>query len=156
MASAAPMHTGSSSTKIGRKICGLQKLHSRAFRPHHGRFDIVDYLEEVLRLNWTAKSKEDRGILRKKTRLESGVRARKGKGTIHTIIEATAGSTPYRIRNRWVQALLYANKRRSIVKNDGLTKFLKANGGIAGCAAKMAKLRKPQQPTLRRPLESGW
>jgi hypothetical protein len=53
------------------------------------------------------------------------------------------------MRNRWVQALQYADKNRSRVEDDGLSEFLKANGGIAGCASKMAKLRTSQKQKNR-------
>jgi hypothetical protein len=100
-----------------------------------------------------------RTALRKNIRSVSGVKVRKGTGTLHTIIEASAGSAPSRMRNRWVQALLYADKNRSLVESEGLAEFLKANSGIAGCAAKMAKVRtsnKQKRPSkLKRPLESA-
>jgi len=146
---------GTSSANIHIQIRELKKLHKHAFRPHHGRFDIVDYLERVLRLRWRAKGKDSRTALRKEIRSVSSVKARKGKGTLHTIIEASAGSAPPRMRNRWVQALLYAGKNRSVVENDGLADFFKANGGIAGCAAKMANFRNSQKRKKRVPLQSA-
>lgn len=158
MASGTSKRTGTSLTNIGRQIRKLKKSYKHAFRPHHGRFDIIDYLEAVLRLKWKAKNKNARRALRKDIRSVSRVKVRKGKGTLHTIMEASAGSAPARMRNRWVQALLYADKNRSLVGSKGLTEFLKANGGIAGCAAKMANVRisKQKRPSkLKRPLDSA-
>jgi hypothetical protein len=146
MARATSKRIDSLSTKIARQLRKLRKLHDDAFRPHHGKLDVIVYFEQVLRLKWTAKSTKKHRILRKKIRSESSVKARKGKGTIHTIIEATADSAPPRIRNRWVRALLFADKNSASVKQDGLLKFVKEHGGIAGCAAEMAKLRSPRQP----------
>ena len=98
MASGTSKRTGTSLTNIGRQIRKLKKSYKHAFRPHHGRFDIIDYLEAVLRLKWKAKNKNARRALRKDIRSVSRVKVRKGKGTLHTIMEASAGSAPARMR----------------------------------------------------------
>jgi hypothetical protein len=133
--------SGYTATNINKLI----KSHDNAFRPHHGQYDFYDYLEDVLRVYWEWKAKESLKEIKKKVRFLSGVRARRRRGALHTFIEASAKGADSKMKSRWVQALLFADKKRNVVERDGLKKFFRKHHGVAGAAREMAKLRKSKQ-----------
>jgi hypothetical protein len=51
---------------------------------------------------------------------------------IRVILEASCNQPDLRIRSRWIRALEFAAAKN--IASDDLPKFLRANGGIAGCA----------------------
>ncbi len=127
-----------------RQIKRLSKLEDEAYRPRHGRFDFYNYLEEILKLNWVWADKGAR-----KTRgqqvgalIPRPLPPRKGRTALHFLIEASSKQKP-QMKSRWVQALVFASKHRQIVETDGLAVFIENHGGIAGCATKAAKPKRP-------------
>ena len=129
-----------------KRINRLSKLENEAYRSHHGRLDFYNYLEEVLKLNWAWA---DQGARKTKGRqvgalIPRPLPPRKGRTALHFLIEASSKQKPT-IKNCWVQALVFASKHRVLVEKDGLTEFIRTNGGIAGCAEKMAKSTKTKK-----------
>jgi hypothetical protein len=62
----------------------------------------------------------------------ANIRLRKGTSPIRVLIDATLPSAPFKQKSRWVRALEYANSER--VPTAQFRKFVRANGGLAGCA----------------------
>ena len=72
------------------QIKRLARSEERAFGPRSGRFDFYDYLEDVLKVYWSWQDDKAR-----KTRCEEvselyRIRSRKGRKSLHVLIEATS------------------------------------------------------------------
>jgi hypothetical protein len=118
----------------------LSKLESYAFRPRHGRFDFYGYLEEILKVNWKWRDKEVRRTRRAQlgTLSQPVIKPRRRRGTLHYLVLATSQQKPV-VKNRWIQALRFADQHRDDVERDGLESFLQKHGGISGCARKAVR-----------------
>lgn len=119
---------------------GAARLNKRV-----GRFEIYSFLKSIYRVyvQW-----RDRGMARRSARLmaqELSITRRKGMSPIRVLIEATFPGADIRQKSRWVRALEY------LVSEDvpprEFKKFIRANGGLAGCARLAAEVnRKRRRP----------
>ena len=122
-----------------KQVDELRRIESHSFRQRHGRTDFYEYLEAVLQV-YSGWKKKGKGVgLRDYLMSVYNLASRKGKFALHYLVEASSKQGE-KVRNRWVQALRYASGKRAAVKKLEFVKFLQENGGIVGCAGKMAQI----------------
>jgi len=101
-----------------------------------------NYLEDVywlyIKIRRRNESKKSKRIISKLR----GLTVRKNVTLLRLLIDVTSGSQDTKQKSRTTQALRYAWKFRKKIEKGELSNFLKENGGIAGCATKMAALKK--------------
>ena len=130
--------TGDAATTIKMGIRELRELERQSFGPRHGKTDFYEYLKAVyIARDWTDFAGSRRSA--KHVAALCHVGARKNKSPIRTLIDATS-SQDRQTKSEWAQALEYAIANK--VRGKGFKTFVKENGGVAGCAKKMAALRK--------------
>jgi hypothetical protein len=79
---------------------------------------------------------------------KAGIARRKGMSPIRVLIEATLPTATVKQKSRWVRALQYLSSER--VRPGEFRRFIRANGGIAGCARLAARVdRKRRRPRRR-------
>ncbi|MBI3699190.1 MAG: hypothetical protein HY242_01915 [Afipia sp.] len=126
----------------------VQKLTSAAImlQNEKGRFASHHYLKAVYSVYWDWRAQS---VARKYCRLiaaELMISERANQHLIRTLIEASAPALELRIKSRWTRALEFAFAERTTPAK--LKRFLRAHGGIAGCAVKSAE-RAPKRNTFR-------
>jgi hypothetical protein len=110
-----------------------------------GRFEIYTFLKSIYRtyMRW-----KDRRVARRSARLMAqglSITRRKGTSPIRVLIEATFPGADLRQKSRWVRALEYLASED--VPTREFKRFIRANGGLAGCARLAAKVsRKRRRP----------
>ena len=102
-----------------------------------GRFDCYIYLHAVYATYRVWKRQSVATKLARKLALALQIPSRAGVNPIRILIEATYADADPKQKSRWVRALQHAHAQHTTV--DKLTAFIKANGGIAGCAARAAQ-----------------
>jgi hypothetical protein len=133
-----PMPRGLMAASIERKIEKLRKKEKWSFRERHGKTDFYAYLEAVYQVRDWHDSRESKRWSRKVAALYK-IDIRKNTHFIRIIIDASCDQDR-QVKSRWTQCLEYALAKK--VSKSGFIEFLEESGGPAGCAAKMAKLRK--------------
>jgi hypothetical protein len=112
---------------------------------HVGRFEIYSFLKYIYRVyvQW-----RDRGVARRSARLmaqELSITRRKGTSPMRVLIEATFPGADLRQKSRWARALEYLASAE--VPTREFKRFIRANGGLAGCARLAAEVnRKRRRP----------
>jgi hypothetical protein len=136
---AAP--TGIAADAIKIKIRELRALERQAFAARHGKTDFYVYLKAIYKArDWTDSAGSRRSANDVAAVCQVGTR--KNKSPIRTLIDATS-IQKRDVKSKWVQALEYAKEKAVPAKH--FKTFLKENGGIDGCAKKMAALRKARR-----------
>lgn len=128
----------SSEQKIVARILKVRKASNRA-AVSTSKFAQYRYLRSVLRA-YTFFSENNlltHLVIIAPSALMTPVRA--GWHPIRIIIDASCTQTDLRLRSRWTRALEYTLARN--VSPDDLPRFIRANGGIAGCADLACKIR---------------
>jgi hypothetical protein len=117
----------------------LRKSEKRAFGDRHGRADFYSYLDQIYNiLDWSnAQESEWWG---QKVAALFDIDVRKNKSPIHITVDASSRERDRQKKSRWSVAIEYA-VAKSVPKSKFI-KFLENNGGVAGCASKMAALKK--------------
>jgi hypothetical protein len=133
-------------TELKVKIRGLRRLEKQAFGPRHGKTDFWDYLKAVYNAWDWSDPKVSRQVSRRVAKLYN-IKMRAGTTPIRTIIDATCDQDR-QTKSKWAQALEYAIANK--VRGNHFKAFVKENGGVAGCAEKMADLRK-RKVSFKRP-----
>lgn len=123
---------------IKLKIKELGRLEEEAFKPRHGKSDFHEYLKGVYNAWDWANPTESRRVGRIVANSYK-IPVRANKSPIRVVIDATC-KQDRQTKSRWAQALEYAIAKR--VPRKRFETFLKENGGVGGCARKMAALRK--------------
>ena len=103
----------------------------------HGRFKAYGYLAAVYSI-YAVWSKN--GIASRKARIIAracNIPTRKGVSALRIIIDVTWPDAERKQKSRWVRALERAHDLGAAPRR--LIPFIKANGGIAGCAALAAQ-----------------
>jgi hypothetical protein len=134
--------------QLRAKIEELRRLEQKAFGPRHGKTDFHKYLKGVFnKWDW-ADPKVSRRVGRRVAKLYK-IDTRKNKTPIHVVIDATC-KQDRQTKSRWAQAVEYAVATGA--RGDAFKKWLKKNGGVYGCATKMAALRKQKRASK----QSSW
>jgi hypothetical protein len=97
-----------------------------------GRFEIYSFLKSIycVYMRW-----KDRGVAKRSARSlaqELSITRRKDTSPIRVLIEATLPNADSKQKSRWVRALEYLTSKK--VPTQQFKRFVRANGGIAGCA----------------------
>ena len=128
---------------IDNYIKRLRRIEEECFGPRHKRTDFYRYLKPVLKgyLKW----KDDK-IRKESQRLlaelyPKRVKVRSNTHAIRSIIDASSKQDKQE-KSRLTNALIYAVRKRVEVRKIGLSEFFENNGGVSGCASKMAAIRK--------------
>jgi hypothetical protein len=122
--------------ELKSKLEELRRLEKEAFGPRHGKNDFHNYLKAVYDgWDW-ADPKVSRQVGRHVAKL-CQIDSRKNKSPIRVVIDATC-EQDRQTKSRWTRALEYAVAKGA----RGIRKFLDKNGGVYGCAEKMAALQK--------------
>jgi|ERR1700729_1291522 hypothetical protein len=97
-----------------------------------GRFQIYSYLTIIYSIftEWRhqKRARHSTRILADAARIP----LRKGISPIRVLIDATLPGAHFKQKSRWVRALEYANSEG--VPTGQFREFVRANGGLAGCA----------------------
>jgi hypothetical protein len=116
------------------------RLNKRA-----GRFEIYSFLKSIYRVYMRWK---DRRVAKRSAHLmaqEMSITRRKGTSPMRVLIEATFPGADLRQKSRWVRALEYLASEDVPVQE--FKRFIRANGGLAGCARLAAEAnRKRRRP----------
>ena len=122
---------GRSADKIFHRIQKLRKAAAKANR-NPQRFADYRYLQSVLRAHRYFSENRLLAVLLEiaPSILLTPVRA--NWHPVRVIIEASCIQPDLRMRSRWTRALEYAVSQK--IDPDDLPRFLRANGGISGCA----------------------
>jgi hypothetical protein len=125
-----------SARQLRKTIDGLKRLERNCFAAR-SRFAFYSYLGAVfelyVQLRRTKQAKKASRLIAKLFQL----RTQKRSHLIRVIIDATS-TADNKTKSRWTRALRYAWRKRRAWCN--LTKFLRENGGPAGCAEKFAAI----------------
>jgi hypothetical protein len=123
-----------SDQQFRKTIDGLRELERKCFASR-SRFAFYDYLAAVfefyVQLRRTKQAKKAARLIAKMF----GLRNQKRTHPIRVIIDATS-ATDNKTKSRWTRALQYAWRKRR--KWRDLKRFLRENGGPAGCAEQFA------------------
>jgi hypothetical protein len=131
--------TGSIAAEIKAKIKKLRNLEKKAFGERHGKTDFHAYLKGVYNAwDWT-DAKASRRLGRHVAALYE-IDTRQNKSPMRIVIDASAEEEDRQVKSKWVQTLEYAVAKGA--RGKAFKNFLKRNGGVAGCAQKMAQLRR--------------
>jgi hypothetical protein len=137
---------------IDNYIKRLLRIEKECFGPRHKRTDFYRYLKPVLKgyLEWKDDKmrKESQRLLAEL--YPKRVKVRRDTHTIRSIIDASSKQDE-QTRSRWTLALEYAVVKRAEVDKIGLSAFCAETGGVAGCASKMAAIRR-QRKRLGKPV----
>ena len=110
-----------------------------------GRFEIYSFLKSIYRVYMQWK---DRRVAKRSARVladEMNITRRKGASPIRILIEASLPGADLRQKSRWVRALEYLATED--VPAREFKKFIRAHGGLAGCARLAAHAnRKRRRP----------
>ena len=128
---------GTSVEVLQAAIAMLTKL-DRRWRNSGKKRALYRYLTAVFNLYAEWKRTGDTRTAAKRMARLAGSGVKHGLHPIRTIIDATS-SADRKSKSRWTQALRFAWRKRS--EWTDLTKCLRANGGIAGCADRWADLQ---------------
>ena len=118
-----------------------------ALKRRVGRFENYEFLEAIYRvyIDWTRQKVSKRSTRKLADELE--IVRRKGMSPIRILIEATLPETDFKQKSRWVRALEYIYSED--VPPSRFRKFVRAKGGLAGCARLAAQEhRKRRRPRL--------
>lgn len=97
-----------------------------------GRFESYNLLEVIYRIH---RDWERRKISRRSARIlarELAIARRKGMSPVRVLIEAMLSEADFKQKSRWVRALEYVHSEN--VPLSQFHKFMRARGGVAGCA----------------------
>lgn len=114
-----------------------------------GRFEVYSFLKSIYRVYMQWK---DRKVARRSARLmayELSITRRKGASPIRILIESRLPGADLRQKSRWVRALEYLASED--VPAREFKRFIRANGGLAGCARLAAEVNRK-----RRRLGGDW
>ena len=124
--------------KIIERIRRVKRAGDRASRSN-SRFAEYKYLRAVLRAYEVFADRRllSHFVIIAPSELMTPVRA--DSHPIRIIIDATCTQPDLRMRSRWTRAIEFAVQRN--VASSDLPKFIKANGGISGCADLASKTK---------------
>jgi hypothetical protein len=135
---------GSTSPELAATIQPAKEAAARLKR-RNGRFELYELLEAIYRvyIDW-----KRRKIAKRSTRKLAdamNIVRRKSMSPIRVLIEATLPDTDLKQKSRWVRALEYLASED--VPTQEFKRFIRANGGLAGCARLAAEVsRKRRRP----------
>jgi hypothetical protein len=138
--------------ELKSKLEKLRQLEREAFGPRHGKDDFHKYLKALYNgWDW-ADPKVSRLVGRRVAKLCS-IHSRKNKASIRVVIDATCQQNR-QTKSRWTRALEYAVAKGA--RGNVFRKFLDKNGGVYGCAEKMAALQKKRVTSSAPGWASRW
>jgi hypothetical protein len=127
------MPTGLRRGMIEAIIDELLENEKWSFRERHGRTDFYAYLKSInSRRDWAKRNAMKVAALYE-------INVRKNNTPMRIIIDASSEEDRY-TKSRWLITLQYAEAMK--VRESDFVDFLQENGGPAGCARKMAALKK--------------
>jgi hypothetical protein len=146
---------GPSARRIIARIKKVQKAADKAVGSET-RFADYRYLRAVLR---AYRYFEDYDLLSQLSEIapcELLTAVRADRHPLRIIIDASCNKPDLRTRSRWTRALEYALARN--VSPEDLPRFIRANGGIAGCADLASKTRPKHEnrQKLKRSVACKW
>jgi hypothetical protein len=115
----------------------ILRRNAATFNRVKTRAALNDFLKVAygIYVNWKQEKHAKRSA--RELARQKGIRWRKGMSPIRVLIEASLPNADFRQKSRWVRALEYIYSED--VREIELRKFLKHNGGFAGCAALSAR-----------------
>lgn len=123
-------------------------------RRRGARFTIYDFLGAVYCVysDWKRHKRATRSARKLADELE--IIRRKGMSPIRILIEATLPETDFKQKSRWVRAPEYIYSED--VPPSRFRKFVRANGGLAGCARLAAQEHRKRRRPRRNNGEGDW
>jgi hypothetical protein len=115
----------------------MLRLQELKWRKTSSRRCLIDYLKSVYRLYEAWMHCDCERLATRKLAKLAKIGEGFGRHPIRTIIDASS-SADRRSKSRWTQGLRYVYRKRKRWGN--FQRFLTDNGGIAGCASKLADL----------------
>lgn len=143
----------STSPKLAAIIQPAKEAAARLKR-RVGRFESYDFLETIYRVytDW-----KNRKIAKRSARTlaeDTNIARRKGMSPIRVLIEATLPNADFKQKSRWVRALEYIYSEN--VPPSRFRKFVRSNGGLAGCARLAAQEHRKRRRPKRNHGEGDW
>jgi hypothetical protein len=143
----------STSTELAAMIRPAKETAARLKR-RGGRFEMYDLLEQVYRVYFDWKRRK---IAKRSARTladEINIVRRKGMSPIRVLIEAALPNADLKQKSRWVRALEYVYSEK--VSPPQFRKFVRANGGLVGCARLAAQEHRKRRRPRRNHGEGDW
>lgn len=161
-----PIPTDWRAASIKTNIETLRQKEKWAFRERHGKTEFYAYLAAVYQVRDWHHEKDSKRWAQKVAAMYK-IKGRENKRPIHIIIDASC-EQDRQVKSRWAIAVEYAvamkvpkSEEEEIRKSEEMevpesefVKFLEENGGPAGCATKMAALKKER--AKRRKKNDDW
>jgi hypothetical protein len=130
--------------RFWKQVEDFKSIEDRC-RQRRGRSWLYRYLNAIFRFHERLKPWQERelvGYFRHHYRLPQG---RSGHDVLRILIDLTSRAD-HKSRSRWAQALRYTYDHRDEWQADkSLRRFFADNGGVAGCAKKIAKPKKKKR-----------
>jgi len=121
------------------------KRAAAVLHQQHGRFEIYNFLKSIHRIYRTWERQRVAKVSARTLADEMNIVRRKGMSPIRVLIEATLPDADLKEKSRWVRALEYLASED--VPTQEFKRFIRANGGLAGCARLAAEVnRKRRRP----------
>jgi hypothetical protein len=141
------------SPELAAAIQPVKEAAGRLKRPV-GRFEIYEFLKDIYRvyIDW-----KRRKIAKQSTRAiarELNIVRREGMSPIRILIEAIFPNVDYKQKSRWVRALEYVAYEEVPAKI--FRRFIRARGGLAGCARLAAQVNRKRRRPRRDCGEGDW
>ena len=140
-----------STQQFVHKIARLKRLYetcSRESRPGKKRFAFYEYLYEVCVLHAQCRAGVGAGEIKRWIVGASKMPLKADVHVLKLLIDASC-LADRKTKSRWGQALRYIWRRRKhrIQSRQQFDRFLNSNGGVVGCAGKIARARWKADPT---------
>lgn len=107
--------------------------------PSGRRFEIYDDLQQVFRVYSDWKQAGQVVAKTRELRRRLGIPKRRGAGPLRVLVEASNPGAIPKQKSKWVRALQYAARKK--IAPQALMGFLRAHGGLAGCARRAARVQ---------------
>jgi hypothetical protein len=127
----------------------LRKIGRESVSSEAGRHGFLRYLDAVIRSVWKLSLSQRAELNRAISEEFLNRPPRKGASLLLTLIQASGPNK--KDHSRWAKALEFVNSHRKKVERrgmNGVKTFIRENGGVAGCARKVATPQR--QPRLKR------
>jgi hypothetical protein len=149
-------HTPSQLTSrdIAAAVRSAKKAAAGRPRRRTGRFELYELLETVyvLYMDWKRRKIAKRSARALADQLN--IVRRKGMSPIRILIEALQPDTDFKQKSRWVRALEYVCSEN--VPPSRFRKFVRARGGVAGCARLAVQAKRKRRRPRRDCVEGDW
>jgi hypothetical protein len=119
-----------------------------------GRYQIYNHLETIycIYVKWKKHKVAKQSARNLADKLD--IPRRKGMSPIRVLIESRLGNADFKQKSRWTRALEYLAAEE--VRPERFRRYVRAHGGLAGCADLAVDLKRKRRRTWREAPEGDW